>query len=319
MVALAQAASGKAQALGFSPKLVSFHYRALMNIETRRQRLFDQIQRNIVVGGGSSRDAYHTISLHACSRAATRRASWTCNTWTSHRTPRVVLRSPTCSTFLTCPRATSCARATSNPRSWKSCSDSLRRAGQRLRVRRAPKAIDYDKAFPRRLVFDNCILKCYLLVDLKLGKLTHQDVGQMDSYLRLFDGQCTTEVTCPTSACRRAPTKRWPILRCSTMSKQLFSAKYVTDPPSVEELQREFSANESLSRRASRPNLVDLAERIQAREAASDDQSGPAADSAQESLTSGETNDGARPGKTLNGVVSRKVVAENGQRFLKRN
>jgi predicted nuclease of restriction endonuclease-like (RecB) superfamily len=37
------------------------------------------------------------------------------------------------------------------------------------------------------LVFYNILLRCYLLIDLKIGKLTHQDVGQMDSYVRLFD------------------------------------------------------------------------------------------------------------------------------------
>jgi hypothetical protein len=36
-------------------------------------------------------------------------------------------------------------------------------------------------------VFHDFKLKCFLLVDLKLGKLTHQDVGQMDTYLRLYD------------------------------------------------------------------------------------------------------------------------------------
>ena len=44
-----------------------------------------------------------------------------------------------------------------------------------------------DEEFYVDLVFYNVILKCYLLIDLKLGKLTHQDVGQMDSYVQLFD------------------------------------------------------------------------------------------------------------------------------------
>ena len=37
------------------------------------------------------------------------------------------------------------------------------------------------------MVFYNCILKCYLLIDLKMGKLSYQDVGQMDGYVRMFD------------------------------------------------------------------------------------------------------------------------------------
>ncbi|MCD7957190.1 MAG: PDDEXK nuclease domain-containing protein [Lachnospiraceae bacterium] len=37
------------------------------------------------------------------------------------------------------------------------------------------------------LVFYNYILKCFVLIDLKTGKLTHQDIGQMDSYIRIYD------------------------------------------------------------------------------------------------------------------------------------
>jgi len=44
-----------------------------------------------------------------------------------------------------------------------------------------------DDFFYVDIVFYNCILKCYLLIDLKIGKLTHQDIGQMDSYVRMFD------------------------------------------------------------------------------------------------------------------------------------
>ena len=48
------------------------------------------------------------------------------------------------------------------------------------------------------LVFYNCILKCYLLIDLKMGELSHQDVGQMDGYVRLFDDLFTVDDDNPT-------------------------------------------------------------------------------------------------------------------------
>ena len=44
-----------------------------------------------------------------------------------------------------------------------------------------------DDDFYVDLVFYNFMLKCFLLIDLKIGKLTHQDVGQMDGYVRLFE------------------------------------------------------------------------------------------------------------------------------------
>jgi hypothetical protein len=52
---------------------------------------------------------------------------------------------------------------------------------------------------PRRQIpfsnesFYNCILKCYLLIDLKIGEISHQDVGQMDSYVRMFGDKYLTE------------------------------------------------------------------------------------------------------------------------------
>ena len=48
------------------------------------------------------------------------------------------------------------------------------------------------------LVFYNVVLKCYVLVDLKVGKITHQDVGQMDMYVRMYDELRRTEGDNPT-------------------------------------------------------------------------------------------------------------------------
>ena len=93
------------------------------------------------------------------------------------------------------------------------------------------------------LVFYNVILKCYLLIDLKLGKLTHQDVGQMDSYVRLFDSQGRTEGDGPTIGLILCAEKNEAVARYSIRheNEQLFAAKYVTYLPSVEELERELA------------------------------------------------------------------------------
>ena len=48
------------------------------------------------------------------------------------------------------------------------------------------------------LVFYNVVLKCYVLIDLKIGKITHQDVGQMDMYVRMYDELKRTEGDNPT-------------------------------------------------------------------------------------------------------------------------
>jgi predicted nuclease of restriction endonuclease-like (RecB) superfamily len=99
-----------------------------------------------------------------------------------------------------------------------------------------------DEEFYIDLVFYNVILKCYLLIDLKLGKLTHQDVGQMDSYVRLFDAQGRVKGDGPTIGLILCAEKNEAIARYSILNehKQLFAAKYVTYLPSVEELEREL-------------------------------------------------------------------------------
>ena len=99
------------------------------------------------------------------------------------------------------------------------------------------------------LVFYNILLKCYLLIDLKLGKLTHQDVGQMDSYVRLFDAQGRTEGDGPTIGLILCAEENHTIARYSVLNeyKQLFAAKYLTYLPTEEELRRELERDRRLA------------------------------------------------------------------------
>jgi len=106
-----------------------------------------------------------------------------------------------------------------------------------------------DEDFFVDLVFYNIILKCYLLVDLKLGKLTHQDVGQMDSYVRLFDAQGRTKGDGPTIGLILCAEKNEAMARYSILSEhqQLFAAKYVTYLPSEEELRQELERDRRIA------------------------------------------------------------------------
>jgi predicted nuclease of restriction endonuclease-like (RecB) superfamily len=105
------------------------------------------------------------------------------------------------------------------------------------------KRLEYeDESFYVDLVFYNCILKCYLLIDLKMGKLTHQDVGQMDSYVRLFDDRYAAEGDNPSIGLILCAEKNQAVARYSVLhdSEQLFAARYLTYLPTVEELEREL-------------------------------------------------------------------------------
>lgn len=92
------------------------------------------------------------------------------------------------------------------------------------------------------LVFYNVVLKCYVLIDLKTKKVTHQDVGQMDMYVRMFDNLKRTKDDNPTVGLLLCSETSEDIARYSVLhdSKQLFQAKYLTCMPSEDELRKEI-------------------------------------------------------------------------------
>jgi predicted nuclease of restriction endonuclease-like (RecB) superfamily len=105
-----------------------------------------------------------------------------------------------------------------------------------------------DQDFYIDLVFYNFKLKCFLLVDLKLGKLSHQDVGQMDTYVRVFDKFEKDETDNPTIGLILCSESSQAVAKYSVLadSKQLFSSKYLPYLPSEEELKRELLSQREL-------------------------------------------------------------------------
>ncbi|MDX5977936.1 PDDEXK nuclease domain-containing protein [Vreelandella alkaliphila] len=99
-----------------------------------------------------------------------------------------------------------------------------------------------DEDFYIDLVFYNFKLKCFLLVDLKLGKLRHQDIGQMDTYVRLYDEQRKGSDDNPTIGLVLCSEKSEAVVKYSVLAeqKQLFTAKYLPYLPSENELKREL-------------------------------------------------------------------------------
>ena len=99
-----------------------------------------------------------------------------------------------------------------------------------------------DEDFYLDLVFYNFKLKCFLLVDLKLGKLKHQDVGQMDTYVRLYDEQHKGADDNPTIGLVLCSEKSEAVVKYSVLSeqKQLFTAKYLPYLPSEAQLKQQL-------------------------------------------------------------------------------
>ena len=105
-----------------------------------------------------------------------------------------------------------------------------------------------DQDFYIDLVFYNFKLKCFLLIDLKLGKLTHQDVGQMDTYVRVYDEFHKGDDDNATIGLILCSEKLEAVAKYSVLSdsKQLFSSKYLPFLPSEEELQAELERERKL-------------------------------------------------------------------------
>lgn len=99
-----------------------------------------------------------------------------------------------------------------------------------------------DEHFYIDLVFYNYRLKCFVLIDLKLGKLTHQDIGQMDTYMRLYEEQHRAADDNPTLGLILCSEKNEAVARYSFLAegKHLFASKYQLLLPSEEELATEL-------------------------------------------------------------------------------
>ena len=102
-----------------------------------------------------------------------------------------------------------------------------------------------DEDFYLDLVFYHAVLKCYVLIDLKIGKLTHADVGQMDSYIRMFDALRKRDDDNPTIGLILCSQKNEAIARYSALAdgKQVFASKYMLELPSIEDLQEQMEAS----------------------------------------------------------------------------
>ena len=92
------------------------------------------------------------------------------------------------------------------------------------------------------LVFYNYLLKCFVLIDLKIGRLEHQDVGQMDMYLRMFDDLKRGEGDRATVGLILCAEKDEVVARYSILheSQQIFASKYMLYLPTEEELRKEL-------------------------------------------------------------------------------
>lgn len=115
------------------------------------------------------------------------------------------------------------------------------------------------------LVFYNYILKCFVLFDLKTGTISHQDVGQMDMYVRMYDDLKRSENDNPTIGIVLGSDTSRDIARYSVLNgnKRLFQAKYMAYMPTPEELELEIERQKEIfaEQNYENPNVLENAKK----------------------------------------------------------
>lgn len=97
-----------------------------------------------------------------------------------------------------------------------------------------------EEHFRVDLVFYNRLLRCFVLIDLKIGKLKHQDLGQMQMYVNYYDRFVKTEDELPTIGIILCKDKKDAMVEITLPkdNKQIFASKYLLYLPKVEELKK---------------------------------------------------------------------------------
>jgi len=237
---------------GFSPALGWSHYRALMKVEPAMVRTFYEIEAEQAHWPVEhlERQIFTQLHLRLLKSRDKDGVMELARKGQTVEKPADLMKSPIVLDFLGLQGGPALRESDIESAIISKLSQFLLELGKGFAFVARQKRITFeDDDFFVDLVFYNIILKCYLLVDLKLGKLTHQDVGQMDSYVRLFDARGRTSGDGPTIGLILCAEKNEAIARYSILSehKQLFAAKYVTCLPSEEELRQELERDRRIA------------------------------------------------------------------------
>lgn len=230
---------------GFSPSLGWSHYQALMGVENPNERLFYEIEAE--KEGWDVKNLERQIHTFLFARLLKSKDKAGVMRLASEgqvlKTAADTIRNPYILDFLGIPEADVLHESKLESAIIHNLQSFLIELGKGFAFVGRQKRLQFDNNyFYIDLVFYNCILKCYLLIDLKIGELTHQDVGQMDSYVRMFDDKYLTSGDNPTIGLILCAKKNETIARYSVLneSRQIFASKYMLYLPTEEQLKAEI-------------------------------------------------------------------------------
>ncbi|OYY74867.1 MAG: hypothetical protein B7Y40_02640 [Gammaproteobacteria bacterium 28-57-27] len=223
------------------------HYRVLTRVESEEARLWYMLE--AAAQNWSSRalerqigTLYYERLLLSQDKAAVE-AEARENLAPLERSPRAFVRDPVMLEFLGLPNAGKLLESSLEQALMDKLQDFLLELGKGFAfVARQQRISTESKDFYIDLVFYNYLLKCFVLIDLKTGELTHQDVGQMDMYVRMYDDLRRGEGDNPTVGILLCGNKDQSVARYSVLheSEQLFASKYRLVLPSEDELREEL-------------------------------------------------------------------------------
>lgn len=223
------------------------HYRALLRVENEQARHWYMNEAASQNWSTRALDRqigtlYYERLLASGDRQAVQ-AEAAANMASLQRTPREFVRDPVMLEFLGLPDAGRLLEADLEQALIDKLQAFLLELGKGFAfVARQMRISTESKDFYIDLVFYNYLLKCFVLFDLKSGELTHQDIGQMDMYVRVMDEQRRTEDDNPTVGIILCAAKDASVVRYSVLheNEQLFASKYKLILPSEEELKAEL-------------------------------------------------------------------------------
>ncbi len=222
------------------------HYRLIMRLENPKAR--EWYISESVASGWSVRALERQIHTHYYERLLSSkeqlpvREEATANTRNMQLTPKDIIKDPYVLEFLDLRQNDSFYESDLESGLIARIQEFLLELGRGFAFVARQKRIQTDNSnFYIDLVFYNYILKCFVLIDLKIGQLTHQDVGQMDMYVRMYDDLEKSQNDNPTIGLILCSDKDDTVVKYSVLSdnQNLFASKYQLYLPTEEELKRE--------------------------------------------------------------------------------
>ncbi len=223
------------------------HYRTLLRVEDPRARewyMAEAARQNWSTRGLERQigTLYYERLLASRDRHLVRKEA-AGNLAAQEVTPRDFVRDPVLLEFLGLPNTGKLLESTLEEALIENLQSFLLELGKGFAfVARQQRISTESKDFYLDLVFYNYLLKCFVLFELKAGELTHQDIGQMDMYIRMYDEQRRGPGDNPTVGIILCAQRDASVVRYSVLhgSEQLFASKYRLVLPSEEVLRAEL-------------------------------------------------------------------------------